>query len=256
MDKEFIKELLFTEDGKNEKLVKDGDFIDSELLELMRKSKKKNLQKIFYINDTMPSGGYKYIVELECPVCKKMFEKQLSKTKLMQVLGHAPKYQIDKYICHCDICEANAKEQEKEDRKIQNDYHKQKEQEEIEFYIENVLNPFRSFSNCVSANEKISTVMRGFYGYDFDAIVKRTILAMDYRDFLNTPYWDGVRNYKLKKSKYRCQLCGNKGVLNVHHKTYENHGREHIKSVADSDLIVLCKDCHKKFHDKLNNKVV
>ena len=48
MDKEFIKELLFTEDGKNEKLVKDGDFIDSELLELMRKSKKKNLQKIFY----------------------------------------------------------------------------------------------------------------------------------------------------------------------------------------------------------------
>ena len=124
MDKEFIKELLFAEDGKNEKLVKDGDFIDSELLELMRKSKKKNLQKIFYINDTMPSGGYKYIVELECPVCKKMFEKQLSKTKLMQVLGHAPKYQIDKYICHCDICEANAKEQEKEDRKIQNDYHK------------------------------------------------------------------------------------------------------------------------------------
>lgn len=47
MDKEFIKELLFTEDGKNEKLVKDGDFIDSELLELMRKSKKKIYRRFF-----------------------------------------------------------------------------------------------------------------------------------------------------------------------------------------------------------------
>lgn len=48
MDKEFIKELLSTEDGTSEKLIKNGDFIDSELLEILVKSTKKNLQKAFY----------------------------------------------------------------------------------------------------------------------------------------------------------------------------------------------------------------
>lgn len=26
---------------------------------------------------------------------------------------------------------------------------------------------------------------------------------------------------------------------------------EHLRSIANKDLIVLCKDCHYKFHDKL-----
>ena len=71
---------------------------------------------------------------------------------------------------------------------------------------------------------------------DQDEIYKE-INNMDYNDFLHTPYWDGVRNYKLKSANYRCQLCGKSGKLNVHHKTYENHGREHMRSVADNDLM-------------------
>ena len=79
---------------------------------------------------------------------------------------------------------------------------------------------------------------------------------MDYHDFLKTPCWHGVRSYKLRNAKYCCELCGKKGVLNVHHKTYENHGREFDRDIADSDLIVLCRECHEKFHDKLNDKEV
>ena len=28
------------------------------------------------------------------------------------------------------------------------------------------------------------------------------------------------------------------------------------RDIADSDLIVLCRECHEKFHDKLNDKEV
>lgn len=97
--------------------------------------------------------------------------------------------------------------------------------------------------------------MEDFYGNSVSDEVTNAILQMDYKDFLNTPYWDGVRNYKLKRAKYCCELCGAKGILHVHHKTYERHGREHMKSIANKDLVVLCKDCHEKFHDKLDKEV-
>jgi len=47
----------------------------------------------------------------------------------------------------------------------------------------------------------------------------------------------------LKRAKYSCQLCNSKDNLNVHHRTYERRGHE-----LASDLIVLCKQCHKTFH--------
>lgn len=37
--------------------------------------------------------------------------------------------------------------------------------------------------------------------------------------------------------------------LNVHHRNYDCHGKEHKHYKAD--LICLCEDCHQKFHDKL-----
>ena len=90
-------------------------------------------------------------------------------------------------------------------------------------------------------------------GISHDEFVKKAVASLTYYEFLNTPYWEGVRQYKLKKAEYKCELCGKSGILNVHHKTYDRHGMEHVRSVADKDLIVLCKDCHRKFHEKLIN---
>ena len=71
--------------------------------------------------------------------------------------------------------------------------------------------------------------------------------AMDYTDFLKTPEWDNTRKKTLRRAGYKCQLCNkDKTTLNVHHKTYERIGEE-----LPGDLIVLCKGCHAKFHDKL-----
>lgn len=67
----------------------------------------------------------------------------------------------------------------------------------------------------------------------------------DYKDYLKTYDWNETRKIVLKEANYKCQLCGAKNVkLNVHHNTYENIGNEYRE-----DLVVLCDDCHKKFHD-------
>lgn len=256
MDKEFIKELLFAELGTDEKLIKDGDFIDNELLEMMKKSAKKNLEKAFYSQkNSIPNGGYKYFVELKCPVCEKLYTKILSKSKLMQILGYSTSYSKEKYICHCEVCKTKAEMEEEQKEKEQRVDWEEKKKTITQNYIENYLNPNNSFKDEVSANTKINYIMEDFYGNSVSDEVTSVILQMNYRDFLKTPYWDGVRNYKLKRAKYCCELCGAKGILHVHHKTYEHHGKEHIKSIANNDLIVLCKNCHEKFHDKLDKEV-
>lgn len=70
---------------------------------------------------------------------------------------------------------------------------------------------------------------------------------MPYKKFLNTLYWEIIRNYVFKKSNFSCELCLKKGdTLNIHHKTYSSHGEElfHLE-----DLIVLCRSCHEKTHN-------
>lgn len=256
MDKEFIRELLSTEDGTSEKLIKNGDFIDSELLEILGQATKKNLQKAFYSHKgNIPSGCYQYLVELKCPACGSIHKKAVSKTKLMQILGYSSAYSCDKYILYCEACTVEKKEQERTEKEKQDKIYEEKAKIRTKRYIENYLDPNKSFKKEISSTQKINDVMEEFYGYGFSEEIEKTILGMDYKDFLQTPYWDGIRNYKLKRAKYCCELCGGKGVLNVHHKTYEHHGLEHLRSVANKDLIVLCKDCHEKFHDKLDKEV-
>lgn len=69
---------------------------------------------------------------------------------------------------------------------------------------------------------------------------------MPYREYLKTPEWQDMRERRLRAARYRCELCHSQGTLHVHHKTYERRGEEYA-----SDLIVLCSNCHAKFHDKL-----
>ena len=49
----------------------------------------------------------------------------------------------------------------------------------------------------------------------------------------------------LKLARWRCQKCESRRGLDVHHTTYERLGHE-----WDSDLQVLCRDCHTKLHVK------
>jgi hypothetical protein len=65
-----------------------------------------------------------------------------------------------------------------------------------------------------------------------------------YIAYLDTPEWSAKRRIALANAGHRCQVCNAENCrLDVHHRTYERFGVE-----LETDLIVLCRKCHKIFH--------
>jgi hypothetical protein len=61
--------------------------------------------------------------------------------------------------------------------------------------------------------------------------------------YLKSDGWKRRRKRALARAGYRCQRCGARGRLDVHHLTYKRRGRE-----RDADLQVLCRSCHQAHH--------
>src|SRR4051812_45867037 len=76
---------------------------------------------------------------------------------------------------------------------------------------------------------------------DWTAISKHA--GMQYNDYLLTDAWQQRRRFLIAIAGYRCMVCNCRGVLQLHHRTYERIGDE-----ALGDLIVICKSCHEAFH--------
>jgi len=101
----------------------------------------------------------------------------------------------------------------------------------------------------VHAEEPVEGVLEALSRLE-DEARRRSIArlrAMPYREYLETEWWQTVRSGALDRAGHRCQLCGANGTteLHVHHNSYENRGAEHPE-----DLVVLCRACHSKHHDK------
>lgn len=64
-----------------------------------------------------------------------------------------------------------------------------------------------------------------------------------YLAYLQSPKWRKTRNLALGRAHFTCQRCGAKRNVQVHHRSYERLGCE-----AESDLEVLCRDCHEGEH--------
>ena len=60
--------------------------------------------------------------------------------------------------------------------------------------------------------------------------------------------WNRLRWAMFKKYNYRCQYCGRyaKGDLHLHHIRPVKLGGNH----SESNLMVLCSDCHYLVHNK------
>lgn len=67
--------------------------------------------------------------------------------------------------------------------------------------------------------------------------------AMPYEQYLRTVHWSCVRHRALKAAEWRCQECGARYGLEVHHLHYDTIGRETLDDVA-----VLCEECHEAKH--------
>lgn len=79
--------------------------------------------------------------------------------------------------------------------------------------------------------------------YRSNATTERTLRALPYDQYLETPHWKEARKKALNRAQWRCELCASRDNLNVHHRSYERLGRE-----LYHDLIVLCRECHVIFH--------
>ena len=71
-------------------------------------------------------------------------------------------------------------------------------------------------------------------------------MSISYKEYLKSSAWKYLKNLSIKAAEGRCQLCNSNKKLEVHHRTYERIGEERI-----ADLIVLCHNCHGRFHDKI-----
>jgi 5-methylcytosine-specific restriction endonuclease McrA len=64
-----------------------------------------------------------------------------------------------------------------------------------------------------------------------------------YARYLRSPGWQQRRGRVLARAGYRCEHCGARVKLDVHHLTYARRGREEL-----TDLVALCRACHRREH--------
>lgn len=75
-------------------------------------------------------------------------------------------------------------------------------------------------------------------------------VCFGYENYLNTQHWKQFRD-KIIKSRKKCECCGAiEQIMNVHHISYSNIGKE-----KDRDVALLCINCHKYIHDIKSGKV-
>ncbi len=68
--------------------------------------------------------------------------------------------------------------------------------------------------------------------------------SLPYQEYLQTEHWQHFREQAILFYGAKCRLCNSSDrEIDVHHKTYENRGRETF-----NDIIVVCRDCHELIH--------
>lgn len=67
-----------------------------------------------------------------------------------------------------------------------------------------------------------------------------------YKQYLESPKWQEIRERILLRDNFQCQICGQKLNLHCHHirGTHRFHEEKHPE-----DLMILCSDCHTMIHN-------
>lgn len=66
---------------------------------------------------------------------------------------------------------------------------------------------------------------------------------MNYKTYLKSDEWKQKRAEARRRARGRCKVCGSRALLQTHHKTYRNLGRE-----SQHELVVLCDAHHWACH--------
>lgn len=84
-------------------------------------------------------------------------------------------------------------------------------------------------------------------GVNYETIQKHN--SKLYREYLQSPLWKIISSKVKWNANYRCEKCGSKTNLAVHHTSYKYKG---VEFLAFETLKCLCSKCHKEEHEKLN----
>jgi len=81
----------------------------------------------------------------------------------------------------------------------------------------------------------------------FSASIRR----MHYEDFLRTAYWRTIRDYVVMQRQGKCVECLSSPATEVHHRSYDHHGQEHLHL---ADLMPVCRLCHEILQEKFDGR--
>lgn len=107
--------------------------------------------------------------------------------------------------------------------------------------IRNGRNGVRMCDACLEARDAAIIERAASLGISPERLLE--LKTMSYKKYLWTPEWEMTRLLALNRADFKCQYCGYKDKLQVHHFSYATRGCE-----RDEDLIVLCNNCHELNH--------
>lgn len=251
-DIDYIKSILFI---KDEHQIKPFQHITLEAIDVLKQGEKAKRNRCF-MKFTKSETDFFY-VDVRCSDCDKKMTLRMSKTKMLEHID-------GKHSFCCNDCkkaaeerwriwEESHREQKEAERQEAERKYKEKLCKNTKDFINEYLDPDKKWPSGTSRKDMVYPIIYPDNHLDHDVIAEH-IKGMPYQDFLKTKYWQAVSAHAKYKTDYSCQLCGTQSyTLNTHHKNYKRHGYEHLSHVMKEDLIVLCQNCHSKFHDKLAN---
>ena len=95
--------------------------------------------------------------------------------------------------------------------------------------------------------------MFDLFGYPIP-VEKEKTFEEEYQEYIRSPQWKRIREYKIKQVGYRCEKCKRSKYsvkLHVHHLTYDRFKKE-----RPSDLEVVCSECHPEEDEKRRKEVI
>jgi len=179
-----------------------------------------------------------FIFQLVCDECTLIEDISLTKTKAIGILKGKLKH-------ICKDCKKSKEDEYKKQQEIKTKSTNCSVEENTKSYIDMYLNTEMIWDKNISIHNKIMNLTLPRVNWE---TISDHIKSMKYSDFLLTPYWKAITVKKMKQAKFRCQLCNETGKLATHHRTYDIHGSE-VHNL--NELIVLCSECHQKYHDHL-----
>ncbi len=196
------------------------------------------------------SGPASYNISgLECPQCHRAFTVTgISRTKLLEAInGMKPdssrrKKPRSRWVPLCSDCVIKNGRKSREEQEAESERRWKIRRKNTDKFIELFLSPTSKWG--IDAYKWYRSVMDNICNCE-EEDVSQAIREMNYKDFLQTPYWKAIAQQVRYKADYRCQICNADAELHIHHRTYEIHGSEHRNL---SELICACSQCHQTHH--------